>query len=44
MWQERIALDKDGMVSPPERPGHGLTLNETWFEEHHIMQGGVTQP
>lgn len=37
MFNERVTLDKDGMVSPPERPGLGLTLNEQWFEEHKVV-------
>jgi L-alanine-DL-glutamate epimerase-like enolase superfamily enzyme len=36
MWIERVSLDKEGMVSPPERPGLGLTLNEHWFNEHKV--------
>ena len=34
MFNESLVLDKDGMISPPERPGLGLTVNEAWFNEH----------
>ncbi len=37
MWRERIVLDQDGMVSPPDRPGLGLTLNEDWVAEHSVV-------
>ncbi len=36
MFNERVALDKDGMMSPPERPGLGLTLNEEWVQSHLV--------
>jgi L-alanine-DL-glutamate epimerase-like enolase superfamily enzyme len=36
MFNEKITLGADGMVSPPERPGHGRTLNEEWVKEHLV--------
>lgn len=36
MWHEKITLNKDGMISPPERPGHGRTLNEEWVHQHRV--------
>ncbi len=36
MFNESISFDKDGMISPPERPGLGLTLNEEWFAQHKV--------
>jgi len=37
MFNERITLDADGAVSPPDRPGLGLTLNEEWVGQHAVV-------
>jgi len=34
MFTNRLQLDEDGMVSPPDAPGLGLQLNEEYLKEH----------
>jgi L-alanine-DL-glutamate epimerase-like enolase superfamily enzyme len=36
MFEGELELDEQGMVSPPARPGLGLTLNEEFIKEHLV--------
>jgi L-alanine-DL-glutamate epimerase-like enolase superfamily enzyme len=36
MFLESMTLDEDGMITAPDRPGIGVTLNEEWVKEHTV--------
>ena len=36
MFLESLTLDQDGMMTAPERPGIGITLNEEWVQAHTV--------
>jgi len=36
MFLESLTLDPDGMMTAPDRPGLGVTLNEAWVQEHTV--------
>ena len=36
LWVEPILPDKDGMMTPPERPGHGLAFRPEVLKDHRI--------
>ena len=36
MFQTRLTLDADGMISPPQAPGLGIELNEEYLQAHRV--------
>lgn len=36
MFLESLTLDADGMMTAPDRPGLGVTLNEEWVQAHTV--------
>ena len=36
LWIEPVLPSKTGMMSPPERPGHGLTFRPEILRDHRI--------